>query len=129
MNNINEQLTQYWKLSNDLFDLANKQLKQYQLIRKEILGEKPEEYLSCSGIGDSEISYSGEEYWSYGGYEHHEFSLPITCLTDPEKWKNDVMQKAKKEAEDKEKLKKDQINFKEQSERQLLQKLKGKYES
>ena len=41
-------------------------------------------YLDFSEVDDGEIIFRGDEYWRYGGHEHHSLGIPEIYFTDTE---------------------------------------------
>lgn len=89
-------------------------------------------YLSDFEISDNEVWGEGDEYWSYGGHEHHSAKFPLSFLwEDDEKIKQYVEDELKKrrDAEEAERLriKKVQEEFQEKRDREEYERLKAKF--
>ena len=90
------------------------------------------EYLSVFDIDGDEVYGNGDEYWGYGGYEHHSASFPLSyiCMSD-DKIKEYVSEEIRKRKEAKlaEQARIQKINAErlEKHEREEYERLKKKY--
>lgn len=90
------------------------------------------EYLSDFEIEGDEVYGNGDEYWGYGGYEHHSASFPLSyiCMSD-DKIKEYVSEEIRKREEAKlaEQARIQKINAErlEKHEREEYERLKKKY--
>lgn len=80
-----------------------------------------------------EVFGEGDEYWGYGGHEHHSQKFPLSFLwEDDEKIKQYVEDELKKREEAKEaerlRIKKVQEEFQEKRDREEYERLKKKFE-
>lgn len=73
-------LKQYEEIQEKIEFEANKLLTEINEL-KPISGFS---YLTFEKFEDGYIEYSGEEFWQYGGYEKHEYSLPMELLLNEE---------------------------------------------
>jgi uncharacterized iron-regulated protein len=53
-------------------------------LRKEITEKPVTSCLSFLRVSVAGLEFSGDEYWNFGGHEHHELVLPVSYLYDPE---------------------------------------------
>lgn len=121
---------QLWKdLNSELAVASEKLLTIYQTVRKDILNEEPDKYISFTGADEYSISYGGDEYWSYGGYERHHLELPTTLLEEEIfEIENYFKREANLVLEYKLKEKQKTEESKKQQDLQKLAELKEKYE-
>lgn len=93
-----EQFDNLLEAEAQLFTAADKLFEEYRALWVSILGEKlegsvwdgtgvvaPYSGLYPKTIDKESIEYGADEYWSFGGHEHHSFSLPSRYLY--EDWK------------------------------------------
>ena len=89
-------------------------------------------WLDVQSIGKDDITYTGIEWWSYGGREDYDFDIPTKALFDPQIWQDEVnnraLLKAKREA-DKIKLAQENEIRKAEMRRQQYERLKKEFES
>lgn len=91
-------------------------------------------HLGTFEIYDDEVFGEGDEYWGYGGHEHHSQKFPLRFLwEDDEEIKQYVEDELNKrrEAEEAERLKiqKLQEEFQEKRDREEYERLKEKFEN
>ncbi len=140
-----QEISNYVASQNKIMDAADILLSDYRAIHVAIFGDKSYSYrgYSLTEFGasdltfpdvclvfqdlDSEtIDYCGDEYWSYGGHEHHTFQLPTSYLYDPT-WKSTISeimlgQKARYDATIERK-----VQAKKDAELKQLEELRSKY--
>lgn len=91
------------------------------------------EYLDTMTEYDSEtITFEGDEYWRYGGHEHHSLDLPTRFVFDAEyreELKKEYEDGIKKAEADKKRLEMNKKRAKAAKERRQYEKLKKKFES
>ena len=83
-------------------------------------------------IIDDEVFGEGDEYYGYGGYEHHSQRFPLNCLwKDDEEIKQYVEDELKRREEAKEaerlRIQKVQEEFQEKRDREEYERLKAKF--
>lgn len=113
-------LKQYKEIESKIEDEADKLLAEINEIEK-ISGFK---YLSFDKFYYGDIEYSGEETWQYGGYQKHEYSLPMELLFDKE-YKEKYIKDLKDKIAEKNRKKEERIKEKE---KQDFETAKAKYE-
>lgn len=91
-------------------------------------------YLSEFEISDNEVWGEGDEYWSYGGHEHHSAKFPSNFLwKDDEEIKQYVEDELKKREQAKEaerlRIQKLQEEAQEKRDREEYERLKKKFEN
>jgi hypothetical protein len=78
-----------------------------------------------TSINSAYIYYEGDEYWSYGGHEHHSYSLPTRYLF--EDWQTELKANLSKSLADYIELKEKAKLNTENKEKEQLKRLKEKY--
>ena len=76
-------------------------------------------------IGFTHVTCSGDEYWSYGGHEHHTASFPVKYLYMPN---SDIQTIVNEELRKKEEAYEASRRRREAEELAMYQELKAKYE-
>lgn len=121
-----EQLQRYIALSDEVRVVAKEVLVEYHRIRNEILGEAPNPYLDFDKLEGDTIEYEGDEYWSFGGYEHHQMSLPASLLVG-EGW-GEVIALANEERKRRDDLKAARVEQDKLSRQKLFEELKAEFD-
>lgn len=130
----------YFSIYSKIESRAEFLLSEYKRIRDEVFGDaypkrengfstnfRSAEYVYFSLIDDANINYSGDEYWSYGGHESHQLTLPIQYITSDsyvEDFRNEF-EEIKRKSELKIKLAEVEKKAKE---KELYEQLKQKFE-
>jgi hypothetical protein len=132
-----EEFDQLINAQQTLDEAADKLINEYRTLWVSILGERlienhstvleaPYGGLYVRDIDKDEIRYHGDEYWSYGGHEHHSFELPTRYLY--EDWKEEVTAELKQKLETYNSRKKSLEDSQRQKDLAKLEELKNKYE-
>lgn len=115
-----KKLEEFKKFETEIHEAATKILDDINSI-KPIDGYK---FLDVESFDSSDVYFSGEEIWQYGGYEKYTYSIPTELIFN-NKLKNQFLQKLKEEV-NVEKIKESERRKK--SEDEALEKKRKQYE-
>ena len=137
-----EDISNYNKLHSEICKRAEDVLSIYKKIRDETFGENfPKgdgifsselysvDHVSFQEIDGESVTFTGDEYWSYGGHQAHLVNLPLSYLTANNIILENILRVKFREIKEEEQRKQElKAKLDEVAEKAMFEKLREKYE-